>query len=129
MVPLLLFAVFILVATFIPQTDSIQTCREYLQALGYETGETVESETVTLPETADATWEAYLQLQKECGFDMEKYAGKTVLKLTFCILNYPSADTVYANLYLWEGVILGGDIMTPALDGFMHGLTVRPIVT
>ena len=39
------------------------------------------------------------------------------------MLNYPTDDEVSAHLYVYNDKVIGGDISSAALDGFMHGLT------
>ncbi len=123
LLPLLLFAVFILLAMIMPKTCAEETCKAFLSRCGYETDEAFSAEEVTLPENTDAVFEEYLCLQRENGFDMEPYCGRKVLKYTFSVLNYPYKAPVYANVYWANGKIIGGDIMSPALDGFMYGLS------
>lgn len=50
--------------------------------------------------------------------------GKTVKRYTYIIHNYPDeTDQVRANLLVYDGKVIGGDICTLALDGFMHGFS------
>jgi hypothetical protein len=85
--------------------------------------EPVASEEVKIPKTLDDTYRSYLCLQEEQGFDLEKYCGKQVTRYTYEILNYPTGETgVMANLLVYKNKIIGGDISSPALNGFMHGL-------
>ena len=52
---------------------------EYLSALGYEVESTpVESTNEKLPKVFDAVTEKYNKLQLMQGFDLQKYAGKTL---------------------------------------------------
>ena len=118
---LLLFAVFVFLATVLPSADGEEAGRSFLLRCGYETGEGTLEE-VMLPEAEDASWKEYLFLQRENGFDMEPYLGRKVLKYTYTVLNYPYDGMVYANIYWADGKIIGGDIMSPALDGFIYGL-------
>lgn len=122
MLPLILFAVFILLAMILPVPDAEETCRAYLSDCGYETDATVNAEPVTLPKAEERVWQDYLFMQRETGFDLAPYSGRRVIRYTFTILNYPFQGPVFANLYWADGKIVGGDIMSPALDGFMHGL-------
>ncbi len=117
----ILAAVFLLLAAAVPDTSPEGVCRSFLEARGWRTGDFTE-EPLQLPEAGDAAWNTYLVLQEENGFDLAACGGKTVLHLSCPILNHPDGENVYANLYWYEGHIVGGDIMSPALDGFMQGL-------
>ena len=123
LVPLILSAALLLLAVM-PNPSAEKTCRAFLSKQGFEIAENFSAEEVILPRENDPAWKSYLHLQRENGFSMEAYCGSTVLKLTFTILNYPEEDTIYANLYWSDGQIIGGDIMSPAVDGFMHGLYI-----
>ena len=98
-------------------------------ALGWEVDPESESEReVIIPETFDEIFESYNALQKKAGFDLEDYRGKTVKKYTYKILNYPSAekdDIIKADLLVLDGRVIGGDIYSPRLDGFIMGLEAR----
>ena len=84
-------------------------------------------ETVTLPEELDNVFIEYNKLQKMCGFDLNKYCGKTVDKYTYIATNFPYkiSETVYLNLLIYEDTLIGGDCMTKSLHGFMLPLDRR----
>lgn len=115
-----LCAVFLLLA-FVP-TAQPQAADAVLFSLGLTRASEWEKETVTLPEREDASWKRYLAMQAESGYDMTPYCGMEAVKFRCRIGNHPEGENVYANLYLIKGKVIGGDIMSPALDGFMHGL-------
>ncbi len=117
-----LAGVFLLLAGIMPDTSAAAECRALLESCGWQTAGAFTEEAVTLPTKEDATWATYLAMQQENGFDMEPFAGRQVLRLSCRIGNHPAGDAVYANLYWCDGRVIGGDIMSPALDGFMHGL-------
>lgn len=97
---------------------------QYLAAYGWETdSSSVVTEEVTLPETFDSSYDGYLDCQHICGFALEDYAGKTLLRWTCPVTNYPSGEgTVYADLLLFEGKVVGGDIRCAELAGFIQSL-------
>lgn len=99
-------------------------CAEYLRQLGYETDSaTAETRTVQIPKTFDAVYETYNQMQKDCGFDLQKYAGKRVELSTFHVTNWPTGEDVLADVLVYKKKVIGGAIYTAAVDGFMQGLT------
>ena len=112
-----------------PLVDSKEDRLEFFAALGWEVDPESESEReVIIPETFDEIFESYNALQKKAGFDLEDYRGKTVKKYTYKILNYPSAekdDIIKADLLVLDGRVIGGDIYSPRLDGFIMGLEAR----
>ena len=99
-------------------------CAEYLRQLGYETDSAAaETRTVQIPKTFDAVYETYNQMQKDCGFDLQKYAGKRVELSTFHVTNWPTGEEVLADVLVYKKKVIGGAIYTAAVDGFMQGLT------
>ncbi len=97
----------------------------YLTSLGWEVSETaLSAEDIYIPEElAEATYGDYLALQEEAGFDLTKYAGKTVIRYTYEVLNYPTGESgVVAGLLVYKDKIIGGEVMSVQLDGFIQSL-------
>ena len=95
----------------------------YLEKYGWECEETPVSETeVLLPSEFDETLTRYNLLQRQQGFDLSAYAGLYVMQYRYRVTNYPRNPDVEATLYLYESTVIGGDIHSVALDGFMHSL-------
>lgn len=94
-----------------------------LQSFGYEVeAQPVLIEEVIVPSEFDETYETYNGYQKLSGFDLSKYKGCRAKKYTYNVTNYPDqADGVVANLLVYNGKAIGGDISSTALDGFSHG--------
>ena len=99
---------------------------EYLRSYGWEVKEEpVATQELLIPREMDESYEEYLALQKEQGFDLEKYAGKRAKRYTYEITNYPSGETgVQANLLICKNTVIGGEVLSPQLDGFLHGLAM-----
>ena len=56
------------------------------------------------------------------GLNLEKYKGKEVLRLTFKIKNYTNCDEeVYANVLVYKKKVIGGDLCSADVNGFIHG--------
>ena len=55
------------------------------------------------------------------GFDLEPYAGQICTQYVYKVENHPGDDQVYATLLVYGDEIIGGDIASTAVDGFMHG--------
>ena len=105
------------------RADSADAGAEYLASLGWQV-ETpaLSEEEVLIPKTFSDVFEKYNELQLSQGFDLSKYAGKELTLYTYKITNHESSDTVLAELYVYKGRIVGGDIHSSELDGFMCGL-------
>lgn len=93
-------------------------------------GLTVESDPsgvkeIVIPEEFDDTYTNYNEIQKQSGLDLEPYKGCTVKKWTYTVTNYPEyegSQSIKINLLVYKGKIIGGDICSVELDGFMKGL-------
>lgn len=103
----------------------------FLSSFGWETENTpCETKEITIPPEFGDTYEKYNEIQRLQGFDLRKYKGKTAKKYTYEILNYPSEsetyrESVFANIIIYEGRIIGGDICCLELGGFMHGFSME----
>lgn len=97
----------------------------FLENFGWEVEETpLEIMEVIIPEEFDPVYEKYNTLQKEESFDLLKYRGKRVKRYTYTVVNYPEyKGPVVANILIYQGKIIGGDICSLDLDGFMHGFS------
>jgi hypothetical protein len=86
--------------------------RDFLSALGYRaTGDAKSTVEYTLPATLDAVLLGYNEVQKEQGFDLAKYTGKTVTRYTYEIENYEGYEgKVYANLITYRDQVIGADL-------------------
>lgn len=96
----------------------------YLKSLGYEVApEAVEVREILVPDEFDDVFTKYNEVQKGAGMDLQPYHGKRLKCWTYEVKNHPSGDGVLAHLYVYKDKIVGGDIASTAVDGFMHGLT------
>lgn len=81
---------------------------------------------VIIPQEFDDVYTEYNKLQKSAGLNLEPYKGCTVKKWTYNVTNYPeyeNSSAIRINLLVYKGKIIGGDICSVELDGFMQGLT------
>lgn len=84
--------------------------------------EPTEVKTVTIPAEFDKVFSAYNELQKEQGLNLTKYRNKEVTRYTFTVTNYEGYDgTVYANVLVYRNRVIGGDICSADVTGFVHG--------
>lgn len=76
---------------------------------------------VTIPQTFDDVYTKYNNIQQEQGLDLTPYAGKTCEQWVYEITNFPEQEIMRGTLLVYSGRVVGGDLCTPALDGFMTG--------
>lgn len=97
---------------------------EFLASLGWEVDASSETaKEIVLPETLGGVLAEYNELQKQQGYDLSQYCGEVCESYTYVLTSYPSGETgVIAQLFIYKGRVIGGDIHSAALGGFMHGL-------
>ncbi len=99
---------------------------DYLSAYGWQVSpEPVATQELLIPKEMDDSYTEYLALQTGQGFDLQKYAGKRVKRYTYEVLNYPTGEAgVQVNLLICKNTVVGGEVLSPQLDGFLHGLAM-----
>lgn len=100
--------------------DRIDFLRNYGIEVQNDPAEILE---VTVPGEFDGVYSKYNEIQKAEGLDLEKYHNKQVKRYTYVVTNYNYDGTVYANLLVYKNNIIGGDICTADVNGFVRGFT------
>lgn len=97
---------------------------QFLKEQGWDvTTSPKESSQVRIPKEMSPVYERYNELQKSQGYDLSRFAGKTVMRYVYQVNNYPGAsEPVYATLLVYKNQIIGGDITNTALQGSVQGL-------
>ena len=95
----------------------------FLSQFGWEVAtKPVEVKTVTIPAEFDKIFAAYNEMQKEQGLNLSKYKNKEVTRYTFAVTNYQGYNgTVYANVLVYRSRVIGGDVCSADVSGFVHG--------
>lgn len=83
--------------------------------------EPVEIKDVAIPETFNDVYTNYNIIQKDQGLDLTQYAGKTCKQWVYSVTNYPESPDVRGTILVYDNRVIGGDLSTVALDGFMTG--------
>jgi len=92
----------------------------YLNTFGWAVEpEPVTVKNVQIPAKFTETYQRYNDLQKQQGFDLSRYRADIVESYTFRVLNHPAAGDVFANVLVYKGRIIGGDICSFSINGFM----------
>lgn len=106
-----------------PDGSSPEMIMEFLSENGYSVSSPIIKE-ITIPEEFSDVYENYNELQKEQNFNLAKYKGKSAVSYTFSVIGYIDENgepdnTVEAHVIVCDGKIIGGDIASTRLDGFM----------
>ena len=104
---------------------------QFLRDFGWDvTTSPTESGRVRIPEHSSEVFDRYNTLQKGQGYDLSKYAGKTVMRYVYKINNYPgAAEPVYATVLVYKNQIIGGDVTDTAVKGHVRGFKMPEGVT
>jgi len=105
------------------KVKSAEDVVSFLSQFGWQvSAEPVEVKQVTVPAEFDKIFAAYNEMQKEQGLNLSKYKKKEVTRYTFAVTNYPDYQgTVYANVLVYRSRVIGGDICSADVSGFVHG--------
>ena len=96
---------------------------EFLRQFGWEVRpEPLEQTEVVIPGEFDKVYAGYNEIQKNQGLDLGRYKNKTVSRYTYEVTNYPDyAGRVLVNVLIYRNRVIGGDVCTADLNGFIHG--------
>lgn len=106
--------------------ENEQQRQEFLKEMGWEVGaEFDECRQILIPEEFNDVYNSYNDLQKQQGFDLSAYKGKSCDIYTYKVSNYKDheeKDDVVCHLMICDNKLIGGDVCSVELDGFMQGL-------
>ena len=107
-----------------PAADTNDARVKFLTDLGWEvTPSPAESGEIRIPRAGDQVFDRYNELQKSQGYDLNKYAGKKVMRYVYQINNFPEAkEPVYATVLVFKVNIIGCDITDTTPGGRGKGV-------
>lgn len=103
------------------QCNSEAEVKEYLESFGLMLGECTIDQ-ITVPFEFGEVYESYNSVQLSQGFDLSEHKGKTLQRYTFAVSEHPDGDNLFAEVLLLDKQIVGADIYSTALDGFIAPL-------
>ena len=99
--------------------------KSFISSYGWTVnGEPDEVREVMIPAEFDDVYTNYNAIQTAQGFDLSGLKGQRVKRWTYTVTNYPGYETedcVKINILVYNGCVVGGDVCSVRLDGFMHG--------
>jgi hypothetical protein len=107
------------------KASTAQERKAFLSQFGWEISEDpVEVSEVIIPENFDDGYTEYAAMNKAQGFDLEPFKGMRAKRWTYTVFNYPgleNSDGVQANILVYDGRVIGGDICSLEQGGFISG--------
>lgn len=105
--------------------ENEQQRQEFLEEMGWEvSAEFDQCKQILIPEEFNEVYTNYNELQKQQGFDLSSYKGKSCDLYTYKVKNYKGHEKtgdVNCNLIVYKNKLIGGDVSSTELDGFMQG--------
>lgn len=100
----------------------------FIKSFGWEVQtEPVEVMEMIVPTEFDNVYNQYNYIQKLQGYDLLRFKGKRIKRWTYRVTNYPGKpnETVNINILIYNEKVIGGDVGSTALGGFIHGLEMQ----
>ena len=96
----------------------------FIKQFGYEVGDSaISEESFSVPKSFDRVIADYNEIQRRQGLDLTKYSGKKITRYTYEVKNYEDYEgTVYVNLFVYRGKVIGCDISSADPEGFVMPL-------
>ena len=107
------------------KADNNRERLNFISQFGWEVNEEPEEVTeIIIPQEFDDVYKNYNEIQLSQNCDLRDYCGMRVKRYTYIIRNYPGYtenDTcIRINLLIFDGMVIGGDVCSTELSGFMH---------
>lgn len=93
----------------------------YIASFGIIISGAAREDTVTVPMQFGDIYKEYNELQRSQGFDLSGYKGKVLSRLTYPVKS-ENGDNVFAEVLLCDGIIVGADVYSTSVTGFMKAL-------
>lgn len=96
---------------------------QFLAQFGWEVkAQPLEVQEVTIPSEFDRVFTDYNELQKQQGLDLTRYRRKKATRYTMEVTNYSGHEgRVLANVIVYRNRVIGGDVCSADMTGFIHG--------
>lgn len=95
----------------------------FIKQFGWEVDpQTVVEQEVEIPKEFDKIFSAYNEIQRRQGLDLSSFKKKSVMRYTYAVTNYPDYEgTVHINILVYRNTVIGGDVCSADVNGFVHG--------
>ena len=108
----------------LPAGETNEERLSFLASWGWQAEEEpLEMREVLIPAEFDDVYLRYNEVQIAQGMDLRPFAGRTCSQWVYRVTNHPSGQEVRASLLVLDGHIVGGDLSTAELGGFLTGFS------
>lgn len=92
----------------------------FAEGLGIPVIDTAQQRTVQIPYSFSDVYINYNELQKQAGYDLSRYKGCEVILYTYeSAISEGEFSDARVNMLVYRGRIIGGDISSVQLGGYM----------
>lgn len=100
---------------------------KFLKQFGWEVDpQAIKEQEVLIPAEFDKIFSAYNEIQRAQGLDLASFKKKNVMRYTYVVKNYPNYEgEVYVNILVYRNAVIGGDVCSADVNGFVHGFERR----
>ncbi len=118
--------VFTAMAKTVKNGDTYAKRTDFLKGLGCEIFNDTESrKQITVPLEFSPVYKTYNALNKKAGYDLTRFKGEKCTVYSFSVKSFADLgeqDYPTANIIVYNGRIIGGDISSAKIDGKMYPL-------
>lgn len=95
----------------------------FIKQFGWEVeAQAIKEQQVLIPAEFDKIFAEYNEIQRRQGLDLSSFKRKNVMRYTYAITNYPGYEgEVYINILVYRNNVIGGDVCSADVNGFIHG--------
>ena len=95
----------------------------FVKQFGWQVeAQAVKEQQVLIPAEFDKIFAQYNEIQRRQGLDLSHFKKKSVMRYTYTVTNYPNYEgTVYINILVYRNNVIGGDVCSADVNGFIHG--------
>ncbi|MBQ6815658.1 MAG: DUF4830 domain-containing protein [Clostridia bacterium] len=92
----------------------------FIKSLGVTVSEEVfEQKEITIPQQFNKVYENYNNTQIKAGFNLKNHLGKNAVLYRYVVNSPKELNNAFVNIIVLDGEIIGGDISSVELDGYM----------
>ncbi len=92
----------------------------FIKSLGISVNEDVfEQKEILIPQQFNKVYENYNDTQIKAGFNLKNHLGKNAVVYRYVINSPKELNNAFVNIIVLDGEIIGGDISSSELNGYM----------
>ena len=118
-----------LIVSFKNEGAKVVSAADDLSVLGYISSFDIEvdkdglkEDEIKVPASFNEVYKNYNKIQKEQGFDLENYKGKTLKRYTYPVINIEDETPNFVEVLTFDGIIVAADIYSTSIEGSIRAL-------